>query len=77
MTAQRSSEVFTPEFVDDFLFKKGLQLKDYFIQVTPVSESICFLDNGEKEFFLVISNNELERLVRRRLLDLGVRVVKL
>ena len=70
-------DMFTPEFVDDFLFRRGLQLKDYFIQVTPVSESIGILDSGEKEFFLAISNNELERLARGRLLALGVRVVRL
>lgn len=65
---------FTHEFVDDFLFGKGLTLKDYVIRRTPVSECIC-CGEGDAEFDLLISNDKLRMLVLERLISLNVSVV--
>jgi hypothetical protein len=63
--------------IDDFLFSDGLKLEDYFIQVTPVSEVLCYVGPGGREFYLPISNDELADAALRRLRELGVRVVKI
>lgn len=65
---------FTHEFVDDFLFGKGLTPTDYVIRRTPVSECIC-CGEGDAEFDLLISNDELRALVLERLIALNVRVI--
>lgn len=68
------TQTFTTEFVDAFLFKNGLELKSYIIRRTQFSETIsCVSDDSE--FDLLISNNELWRLAKLRLIELGVRVV--
>lgn len=68
------SENFSREFVDEFLFKNGKKLENYFIEKTPVAKTIGYSEEGE-EFNLVISNNELYELSVARLLALGVRVI--
>lgn len=61
---------------DEFLFGRGLTLKDYFIERTPVSEMVCF-ENGEGRVFdLSISNSELKSQVVSRLVELGVRIIE-
>lgn len=66
--------IFTDDFVDDFLFKKGLTLNDYFIYRTPNSEAVCFKDGGGQKFYLRISNDELFKAALARLLALGVAI---
>ena len=68
---------FTPEFVDQYLFGRGLVLANYFIHRTPISEVICFLDEKGEEFTLSIGNDELARLMMSRLKELNVREVVL
>jgi hypothetical protein len=63
--------------VDDFLFGGGLKLEDYFIQVTPVSEVLCYVGPGGREFYLPISDDELADAALLRLRELGVRIVQL
>src|ERR1700756_307043 len=59
------TQSFSPEFVDAFLFKNGLELKNYVIHRTPVSEIIsCVSDDSE--FDLLISDNALWRLAKLR-----------
>jgi hypothetical protein len=63
--------------VDDFLFGEGLKLEDYFIRVTPVSEVLCYVGPGGREFYLSISDDELADAALQRLRDLGVRIVEM
>jgi hypothetical protein len=62
--------------IDKFLFDGGFRLENYFIRATPVSEVLCYVDSGGKEFYLPISDDELADAAIRRLKDLGVRIVK-
>lgn len=64
----------TDEFVDDFLFKNGLTLNDYFIYKTPNSESICFKEGNGQKFHLSIGNDELFKAAFARLIALGVTI---
>ena len=63
--------------VDDFLFGRGVQLKDYFIEQTPVSEVLGYRSPEGREFDLSINDPELAAAVFRRLKDMGVRIIKL
>lgn len=58
----------------EYLFGRGMTLQDYFIERTPVSESICFTYNG-RTFDMLISDEELFRGAVSLLLELGVRIV--
>lgn len=66
--------VFTPEFVDQELFGSGRQVGDYVLCRTPRSEVIQYNDKSGHSFYLSISNNELWRLMKKRLVELGVKV---
>ncbi|WP_374979823.1 hypothetical protein PSGK_27500 [Pseudomonas solani] len=66
--------VFTDDFVDDFLFKNGMLLSDYFIRRTPNSEIICYKGMGGQKFYLRISNDELFMAALARLIALGVAI---
>jgi hypothetical protein len=69
------TEKFTPEFIEEYLFGRGLQLKDYFIHRTPISEVIGFVDEQGKEFIFSIGNDELAGLMLARLKQLNAREV--
>jgi hypothetical protein len=65
---------FTPEFVDERLFGSGLTLDDYFLSRTPFSEVILYTEKNGGECYLSVSNDELAQLMKKRLIELGVRV---
>lgn len=62
---------------DEFLFGRGLELGDYFIERTPVSEVICFKNEDGRAFDLAISNPDLHSAALARLVELGVRIVEM
>jgi hypothetical protein len=66
---------FTPEFVEHYLFGRGLQLKDYVVHVTPISETLGFVDEEGRAYNLMVNDGELFGLMMRRLRELGVREV--
>ncbi|MGA6106719.1 hypothetical protein ABS648_04765 [Pseudomonas solani] len=66
--------VFTDDFVDDFLFRNGMVVDDYFIYRAPNSESICYKGIGGQKFHLLISNDELFKAALARLIALGVTI---
>lgn len=63
------------EHMDSFLFGSGITLTDYFLEVTPVSEALCFTNRGGREFYLPINDDELAQAAIQRLKYLGVRIV--
>ncbi|MDR5777680.1 MULTISPECIES: hypothetical protein [unclassified Caballeronia] len=62
---------------DQFLFGRGIELDDYFIEQTPVAEMLCFRDAEGREFDLPINDPELCAAVYARLKELGVRIRRL
>lgn len=66
-----------PPTADELLFGRGLELDDYFIERTPVSEVICFKNGDGRVFDLAISNPDLRDAALNRLVELGVRVVEI
>ena len=62
--------------VQEFLFGHGLQLRDYFIEQTPVSEVLCYRNSEGREFDLPIRDSELSAAVFERLKGMGVRIVR-
>jgi hypothetical protein len=62
--------------LDGYLFRNGATLANYFISVTPFSETVCYRGAQGKEFYLSINNDELEEKIRLRLLELGVDIVQ-
>ena len=67
----------TEDFLNDFLFGRGLTVDNYFIEVTPVSEMLCYRNTEGREFDLPISDNALAVAAIKRLKALGVKVVKI
>lgn len=61
--------------VEEFLFGHGLMVDNYFIEITPVSEMVCYTNADGRDFDLQINDAELASAVIRRLKILGVRVV--
>ena len=61
---------------DEYLFGRGMELEDYYIRKTPVSEKICYLGPGDREYVLLIGNHELASDALHRLKELGVRVLE-
>jgi hypothetical protein len=60
---------------DELLFASGMRLEDYYISQTPVSEVICYIGPGEREYVLHIGDDELARGALARLKELGARLV--
>lgn len=63
--------------VDDFLLARGLRVEDYFIEVTPFSEVLCYRNAESREFDLPIRDPELAAAIMHRLRSSGVRIVEL
>lgn len=63
--------------VEEFLFGRGQQLKDYFIEQTPVSEMLCYRNSEGREFDLPINDVDLAAAVIAKLKDLGVEITRL
>jgi hypothetical protein len=63
--------------VEDFLFGKGQNLDNYFIDQTPISEMLCYRNSEGREFDLPIWDDELAAAVMKRLKGMGVRIIKL
>ncbi|MCH7330465.1 hypothetical protein [Acinetobacter modestus] len=63
--------------VEDFLFGRGQNLDNYFIEQTPVSEMLCYRNSEGHEFDLPICDDELAAAVIKRLKEMGVRIIKL
>src|SRR5262249_8882854 len=66
----------SPNSVDEYLFREGMTLANYWIERTPVSEVVCYKNLEGREFDLMISNNHCTHLIKQRLLALGVRIVE-
>jgi hypothetical protein len=63
--------------VEEFLFGSGLVLDDYYIERTPISEVICYVNRDGRSFDLHINNEAQASAAIARLVALGVRVVVL
>ena len=62
---------------EEFLFGRGRQLEDYFIEQTPISEMLGYRNSEGREFDLPIHDTELDLAVMARLKELGVEILKL
>lgn len=62
---------------DKFIADKGIKLSNYYIEVTPYSELICFRSEDGQEYDLTISDENLAVAVKNRLREVGVKVVEL
>ena len=62
---------------EQFLFGGELTLESYFVELTPVSEMLCYRNKEGREFDLQINDTKLAEAVMARLKELGVRVIKL
>lgn len=71
------SDLASNKLADEFLADRGIPIGNYYIEVTPHSELICFRNEGGQEFDLPISNEALSEAVKSRLRELGVKVVEL
>lgn len=60
----------------EFLFGRGQTLDNYYIEVTPYSEMLCYRNEEGREFDLPINDEELAQAVLLRLREMGVRIVK-
>ncbi|OXI87195.1 hypothetical protein CFB40_16095 [Burkholderia sp. AU31652] len=67
----------TVQRADEFLFAQGLTIENYFIELTPVSEMICYRNSEGREFDLPINDPDLYDAAVLRLKELGVRIVRL
>ncbi|WP_426339030.1 hypothetical protein ACN9MZ_22035 [Pseudoduganella sp. S-14] len=64
------------ERVTEFLFGRGQTLDSYYIEVTPCSEMLCYVNEEGREFDLPINDEELAQAVLLQLREMGVRIVK-
>ena len=71
------TKVITDAEVEEYLFGNGLILDSYFIEETPVSEVLCYQDESGRSFDLLIDDQDLAASLKRRLREMGVRVVRL
>ncbi|MBM0103557.1 hypothetical protein JM946_02325 [Steroidobacter sp. S1-65] len=62
------------ERVEQLLFGSGLTVENYYIERTPVSEVICYKNREGRRFDLLVDDDALGTLAKRRLLELGVKV---
>lgn len=62
---------------DKFIADRGMPISSYYIEVTPYSELICFKGEDGREYDLPIFDETLSKAVKRRLRELGARVVEL
>lgn len=61
----------------EFLFGRGQTVDDYYIEVTPYSEMICFAGPDGQEFYLSVSDAALEEAAIQILRKQAVHIVKL
>lgn len=59
---------------DEFLFRTGLSVSDYFIDESHGFELICFIDASGREFDLHVSDGNLKTAAVARLRSLGVHI---
>ena len=62
---------------EEFLFGRGQQVRDYFIEITPVSEMLCYRNAKGREFDLPINDADLAAAVINRLKELDVEILRL
>jgi len=62
------------QLAEEFLEERGFDLEKIYIEKTPVSEMICFIDENGREFDLPISDEKLLAAVIGHLMAKGVRV---
>jgi hypothetical protein len=60
--------------VDEFLFGRGLTVRNYFIDTRDGFELICFTHSDGREFDLSVSDDRLKLAAVARLKALGVQV---
>lgn len=70
-------EIEMNSIADKFIADRGMAISNYYIEVTPYSELICFKSEDGREYDLPISDEILAVAVKKRLRELGVKVVKL
>lgn len=61
---------------DKFIADREIPISNYYIEVTPYSELICFKGEGNREYDLPISDETLAIAVKKRLRELGVKIVE-
>jgi hypothetical protein len=62
--------------IDEYLFGSGAPLDSYFVRRSSVADLVCFVNTDGREFDLLISDDALAESVKTRLIDLGVRIVR-
>jgi hypothetical protein len=62
--------------VDQYLFERGLKFEDYYIVKTPVSEEICYVGPGEREYVLHIGDHDLASGALARLKELSAPIIE-
>jgi hypothetical protein len=62
--------------IDDYLFGSGAPLDRYFVRRSSVADLVCFVNAEGREFDLLISDDALAESMKARLIELGVRIVK-
>lgn len=62
---------------EEFLFGRGQQVNDYFIEITPVSEMLCYRNAQGREFDLPINDADLAAAVFNRLKELDVVILRI
>jgi hypothetical protein len=62
---------------EEFLFGRGQQVQDYFIEITPVSEMLCYRNAEGREFDLPINDVDLAAAVINRLKELDVEILRI
>ena len=71
------NEIDMNSLADKFVADRGIPISSYYIEVTPYSELICFKGEDGREYDLPISDETLSKAVKKRLRELGVKVVEL
>jgi hypothetical protein len=65
------------ELADKFITESGIPIENFYIEVTPFSEMLCYKSEEGREFDLPISDELLSKAVKKRLRELGTKVIEL
>lgn len=65
------------DLANQFISDSGIEVEDFFIEITPFSEMVGYTNSEGREFDLPISDENLAKAVIARLIKLGVRIVEL
>ena len=62
--------------IDEYLFRNGRRLEDYFLDQTGSGELIAYRYADGRDFYLKVTHEELAARLTARLKALGVRIVR-